>query len=277
MTVCVAVQVNECLVFAADSATTLTDMHPTGAPVVNVFDHGHKVFNIYKGLPVGAMTCGLGNIGHASISLLSKELRRLLTDGERKWKINPKRYTIEEIANRARAFLYEERFAQLPIKPMSPMEFYIGGYSSDSEQHELWKVVIADPDAGAPICSSPAGETGITWAGQPEAINRLVLGVSSGLESGLISAGLTPPQAQALVNHVAAQSTAQLAWPAMPVQDAIALADFLVETTKRFVRFLPGADTVGGDTDIAVITKFEGFKWVRRKHYFPAHLNPERG
>jgi hypothetical protein len=40
------------------------------------------------------------------------------------------------------------------------------------------------------------------------------------------------------------------------------------------VRFLPGADTVGGDTDIAVVTKHEGFKWVRRKHFFNATLNP---
>jgi hypothetical protein len=60
----------------------------------------------------------------------------------------------------------------------------------------------------------------------------------------------------------------------MPVQDAIDLADFLVETTKRFVRFLPGADTVGGDTDIAVVTKHEGFKWVQRKHFFNTNLNP---
>jgi hypothetical protein len=67
---------------------------------------------------------------------------------------------------------------------------------------------------------------------------------------------------------------APLIHPAMPVQDAIDLADFLVETTKRYVRFLPGADTVGGDTDIAVVTKHEGFKWARRKHYFNHVLNP---
>jgi hypothetical protein len=60
----------------------------------------------------------------------------------------------------------------------------------------------------------------------------------------------------------------------MPVQDAIDLADFLVDVTKRFVRFLPGADMVGGDADIAVVTRHEGFKWARRKHFFNATLNP---
>jgi hypothetical protein len=65
-----------------------------------------------------------------------------------------------------------------------------------------------------------------------------------------------------------------LVWPTMPMRDAIELADFLVDTTKGFFRFLPGADVVGGDTDIAAVTKYEGFKWIRRKHFYPAALNP---
>ena len=60
----------------------------------------------------------------------------------------------------------------------------------------------------------------------------------------------------------------------MPVQDAIDLADFLVDLAKGYSAFLPGANVVGGDTDIATVTKHEGFKWIRRKHYYPAHLNP---
>ena len=61
----------------------------------------------------------------------------------------------------------------------------------------------------------------------------------------------------------------------MPTGDAIALADFLVGTTKQFVHFLRGADTVGGDTDLATITRHEGFKWIRRKHFYPRDLNLE--
>ena len=59
----------------------------------------------------------------------------------------------------------------------------------------------------------------------------------------------------------------------MPVQDAIDLADFLADLTKRYVAFMPLADTVGGDTDIATFTKHEGFKWIRWKHYYSQHLN----
>ena len=60
----------------------------------------------------------------------------------------------------------------------------------------------------------------------------------------------------------------------MPIQDAIDLAEFFVDTTAMFTRFKRGAGTVGGPTESAAITKHEGFKWVRRKHYYDEALNP---
>ena len=53
----------------------------------------------------------------------------------------------------------------------------------------------------------------------------------------------------------------------------IDLADFLVEISKKTSRFLPGPQIIGGPTDIAVITKHEGFKWIQRKHYYDYNLN----
>jgi hypothetical protein len=63
---------------------------------------------------------------------------------------------------------------------------------------------------------------------------------------------------------------------AMPVQDAIDLARFLVETTIGFVRFslTMQPKAVGGSVEIAAITKHEGFQWVQRRHFYPASLNP---
>ena len=65
MTVCVAVAVNDCLVFAADSASTLvsTDMETGESRILNVYRHGDKVYNLYRHLPICAMTSGMGNIG----------------------------------------------------------------------------------------------------------------------------------------------------------------------------------------------------------------------
>jgi hypothetical protein len=61
----------------------------------------------------------------------------------------------------------------------------------------------------------------------------------------------------------------------MPFQDAIDLAEWLVGLAIGYSRFMPGAPTVGGPIETAAISKHEGFKWVRRKHYFDARLNPE--
>jgi hypothetical protein len=61
---------------------------------------------------------------------------------------------------------------------------------------------------------------------------------------------------------------------AAPIQDAIDLARYLVDTTKGFIRFsVNRAKTVGGPVEIAAITKHEGFKWVQRKHFYSAEYN----
>lgn len=60
----------------------------------------------------------------------------------------------------------------------------------------------------------------------------------------------------------------------MPTKDAIDLVLCLAETTKQFVRFSLGSNTVGGEVDVATVTKHEGFKWIRRKHYYSSELNP---
>ena len=59
----------------------------------------------------------------------------------------------------------------------------------------------------------------------------------------------------------------------MPIQDAIDLVHFLIDTTCGYVRFAPDPATVAQPIDSAAVTRHEGFRWVRRKHYFPAALN----
>lgn len=222
------------------------------------------------------MTSGLGNIGTSSISHLSKDLRLLFMGDNPTYKIDPDNYTIQEVAIKARKFLFEERFVGLSDKPKSAMTYYIGGYSSGELSPETWLVSIDGASASSPDpqCQAAAGIPNICYSGQPDAINRLLMGVGMQHQDALVAAGLDAVQASKISLAVSANLQAPVLHPAMPVQDAIDLADFLVETTKKFVRFLPGADTVGGDTDIAVVTKHEGFKWVKRKHYFSKSINP---
>lgn len=49
------------------------------------------------------------------------------------------------------------------------------------------------------------------------------------------------------------------------LQDAIDLSEFLIEATSSFQRFANQVPTVGGETDVALITPFRGFQWIKRK------------
>ena len=58
-------------------------------------------------------------------------------------------------------------------------------------------------------------------------------------------------------------------------EDLADIAESLVRMTciKRHVT--TSLETVGGPVDVAVITKGDGFIWMKRKHYFSPELNPQ--
>jgi len=49
------------------------------------------------------------------------------------------------------------------------------------------------------------------------------------------------------------------------LQDAIEYAEFAISTTASFQHFSRSMATVGGDVDIALVTPFEHFKWIKQK------------
>lgn len=61
---------------------------------------------------------------------------------------------------------------------------------------------------------------------------------------------------------------------ALPKDELAAMAEALVNLTKFRRRVTTMRETVGGPIDVAVITKGDGFVWVKRKHYFSPDLNP---
>jgi hypothetical protein len=283
MTIALGILVSDGLVIGADSATTLIGQNQqTGqAGVFNVYESANKIFNLHKGSPIGGYTYGAGAIGDASISTIAKDFRNALADltpiGPAGWVFNPAAYTIEEVAIAARQYIYEDRyvsaFAKSTVKP--PLGFNVGGYSSNEGLPELWQILIDDKgNCAPPVAVQPRGQFGISWQGEPEAIQRLMIGFGTGLANALQGAGIPKGNVPGIVNAIRPKLEVALAPPAMPIQDVIALADFLVSLTINFSRFKPGAPTVGGPVEIAAITKHEGFKWVKRKHYFDMVHNP---
>lgn len=60
----------------------------------------------------------------------------------------------------------------------------------------------------------------------------------------------------------------------LPKEELAIMAEALVNLTSIKRRMSPDAETVGGPTDVAIITKGDGFVWIKRKHYFDIKLNP---
>jgi hypothetical protein len=61
----------------------------------------------------------------------------------------------------------------------------------------------------------------------------------------------------------------------LPKEELAAMAETLVNLTSFKRRMSAEPETVGGPIDVAVISKGDGFVWIRRKHYFHADLNPQ--
>ncbi|MFX3672857.1 MAG: hypothetical protein ACE3JQ_00175 [Paenisporosarcina sp.] len=59
----------------------------------------------------------------------------------------------------------------------------------------------------------------------------------------------------------------------LPKEELAAMAEALVNLTSFKRRVTMDAETVGGPIDVAVITKGDGFVWIKRKHYFKPELN----
>ena len=106
------------------------------------------------------------------------------------------------------------------------------------------------------------------------------MGFSPSLPQLLQSVTQPTPSAQDIAQMTAflgGTLKAPLVFAPMPIQDTIDLAEWLVQTAIMYSRFSPGAPVVGGPIESAAITKHEGFKWIRRKHYFHRDFNQEIG
>lgn len=57
------------------------------------------------------------------------------------------------------------------------------------------------------------------------------------------------------------------------IEDMVELAESLIKLTSLKRKISNVNETVGGPIDIAVITKGDGFIWIKRKHYFRPELN----
>lgn len=235
ITIAISLKVNDGLVLAADSATTISQGSPQGG-VINVYDNANKVFNLHKGLPIGAITWGAGSIGNSSISALVKDFRKEITYSE-EHKIDPESYTIEEMAIKFYNFIYTdlyiEKYKGWKNEDMPNLGFVIGGYSCNQPHAEEWRINILNGQCDGPELLRGLHDSGANWNGQPEAISRLVNGFDPRLINILKAADLKADKIDEIIKLASEHLTAPIIIPPMPIQDAIDIARFLIDLTAK--------------------------------------------
>jgi len=278
MTICIAVKVNECLVFASDSATSIDAVEQkdmNGDPVQQVYRHGHKVFQLHRTEPIMAMTCGIAFIGQKSISMLSKEFRQYICGSNSPLDHD---YKLEEVVDLARQYFLVDAVDSAYDKPsdfLGVFELYIGGYDRNGQFPKLWKLQAIDGKISKPICIFDETDCGVAYGGQPDPVSRLINGYGYKLEEILTTNNITQKSHPQLFKDIPGGLYLPLVHHIMPVKDAIDLAEFLADLTKKVFRFRAVQEYVSGDIDIAVVTRFEKFKWIKRKHFYKPELNRE--
>ncbi|MFC7695104.1 hypothetical protein ACFQY5_41565 [Paeniroseomonas aquatica] len=208
------------------------------------------------------------SIGLESIATLLKDLRTRL-DGSRKheWTLDRSTYTMQQVAERVREFLFDEKSAASGHQTW--MQLRLCGYSAGRPLPEVWEVFLREKECDAAKLAQPEDGFGVNWNGEYEALNRIVLGLGQGFGVAALELGLPKNDLPDIERALMRSLYEDLALPAMPIQDAIDLARYLVETTAGFIRFSVRKQpkTVGGPREIAAITKHEGFCWVQRRHF----------
>jgi hypothetical protein len=284
MTLALSIRVNDGFVLAADSAMTFRRLTGDGrVEVTNVFNTAEKLFDLRPGLPLGLLMWGVGNIGNVSVASLLKDLRQRFSGqarGFEDWAIDPDDYTIRGVADRVREFLFQERYQaahrRIPREHRPYLGVLLAGYGPAHPSGEQYKVQVEAGRINGPEPVIAGHGVGTSWFGEPEAITRLMLGYGTELPA-VLRDELGIPQEE--IGTAMAKIRGALQMPfitdAMPLGDAIDVAAFLAEAAITYQRFAPGWPTVGGPVEIATVTRHDGFRWVRRKQYYPAELNRE--
>ncbi len=204
----------------------------------NTLSHAQKVFSFMGRFGVG--TFGVGQVVDKTIHFVLRELEEdLLKVKKGTKKIKTIKDISEAIGKYVQNLILEQIREETKNKNAEiqegsyPIGFQIVGYESN-------KPLTCEVHIGKNLKIHFHNKLGITYTGQPEVVNALFARFD------------TNPEETPIFQHFS-------------LQDAIIYAEFLIKTTATYQRFSSNMATVGGEIDVALITPFDGFKWVKQK------------
>jgi hypothetical protein len=259
----------EGIVLAADSRVTLTVPVPGGmipgtktpGVMAAFFDNATKMLSIQGQPYVGIVTSGVGAIGqreprtaHGYVPEFEAQLAREC----------PERTNIVDIATELGKF-YQDQWAKagMPKTAGLSMQFLVAGFDPGAPYGRVFKIVV--PDAPAPV-EQVANDFGITVDGQNELVGRLLHGADPrAAQIAKDSLSLDDSQVKELDQKWREGLSLPIPFQFLPLQDCVDLCAFLVNMTSAVQSWTTGLRGVGGDVDVATITRTEGFRAIKQK------------
>ncbi len=257
MTIAVCITVPEGMVFAADSRQTFTNSR---GDVRVSSDNARKLFQL--GPNILALTFGWA-------FLLGRNTNSHVNDF--KAALGAEALPVEEVASRLGqhfAQLYDRHIAENADQAVSEntyaLAFLVGGYDPGGKAGKLFEVYIPKGEYYRRLDTDES--PGAVWRGQSGAISRLLKGSDPGLaELEGVSDELKKQIDEGVLGY-------KINYWTMPMQDAVDLSLFLVDTVIQMQRFADGtyqhpgeSVTCGGSIDLAVLEPGAVARWVQSK------------
>ena len=230
MTLIVSVLVEDCIVLAGDSVSTLTTRAPQETPEpepIKTFPNMQKIFPFYDNFGIGAW--GHGSFNGRSLGFRLRALEDNFTAEGRCF--NTVNEVVQAISEKLLHLAFEDEWYD-----DNPFGFYVAGYTGQSATVAKFQY---DEEEGPAISSCDS-------FGSYAACETSVVDCIKELYRQVVDHG-SPPFGQ------------------FSLQTAIDYALFLIRTTIEFQKFSSKVATVGGAIDVAVVTRLDGFRWIQRQ------------
>jgi hypothetical protein len=223
VTINIAVLTSEALILSCDSIASVTEyfVDPFACPgertedgslnvtvtaadiipqVTNTWDGVTKLFLLQAGsCPVAAVTAGLAKLNNRSMSSYANQFLSehggsapVEVPGTMSTSVGPQcakpmLHTVQDVAHEFLAFMrehYDIHYGdrKVPEEYRDGPIFLVGGYDREHHLPSLYKVNVQE-DTVHLMCA--AGSFGLTWEGQSEAVERLIMGYDSVLKDSM--------------------------------------------------------------------------------------------
>jgi len=164
------------------------------------------------------------------------------------------------------SFKAQNGILQNGVANIEQINFLVAGYNAD-KSHEVYVSYLPGDIKKTRNSKEKGKEYGASWIGQTDLVSRIILGFDPRI-GNLASI-------QKIGNSIGNELRNleySIQWGTMTLQDGVDFSDLMIKTTTAIQRFSDGivaepgdVPGVGGDVDIAVITKNNGFVWINKK------------